>query len=306
MEKTDRILITGGRGMVGKHLLNHLTEAGYTDVCISNVDLMSPYYTKAAFAQIKPTYVFHMAAYVRGIAGNMKAQSYSFVRNTTINMNVIDACREVSVRKIVAMGTVAMYPDKKSEHYSESDLWEGQPHSSEYGYGNAKRHMLAQLECYKNDYGISYACAISTNLYGAHDRFDIEHGHVIPSLVRKFYEAKRDGTPVSIWGDGSATRDFLYVKDAVRGLVMMMESGEGAINLSTGDSYTIRQAAETLGIHSKHDVVEWDTSKPVGQKHRQYDMARLRALGFMPEYSLARGLKETYDWYSDNSECARK
>ncbi len=308
MEKTDRILITGGRGMVGKHLYDHLTASGYVHVFITDVDLASPYYTLAAFSQIRPTYVFHMAAYVRGLAGNMKAQSYSFLRNTTINMNVIDACREreIGVKKIVAMGTVAMYPGKESEHYIESDLWNGQPHASEFGYGNAKRHMLAQLECYKNDYGIDYVCAISTNLYGPHDRFDIEYGHVIPSLVRKFYEAKRDGTPVNIWGDGSATRDFLYVKDAVRALVMMMESGEGAMNLATGDSYMISQAVEALGVHSKHDIVEWDTTKPVGQRHRQYDVTKLRKLGFEPEYSLAHGLKETYEWYSNNEPAARK
>ncbi len=306
MEKKDRILVTGARGMVGRELVATLTSMGYPNVAKCNTDLMSTSYTLDMFAQFKPDYVFHLAAYVRGLGGNLKNGAYSFLRNTTINSNVIDGCRETFVKKIVAMGTVAMYPDNESEHYCEDDLWNGEPNLSEYGYGHAKRGMLAQLRSYKNDYGIEYACAISTNLYGPHDRFDIENGHVIPSLVRKFHEAKRDGTPVSIWGDGSATRDFLYVKDAARALVMMMDLGDGPINLATGDSYTILQAAEILGVHSKHDLVSWDTAKPVGQCHRQYDVSRLHRMGFYPAYSLARGLKETYEWYASNNECARK
>lgn len=280
---------------------------GYSNVAETNVDLMSLHATLEMFRDIKPAYVFHLAAYVRGIAGNMRSQSLSFLRNTTINTNVIEACRDSGVKKIVAMGTVAMYPDKQVGcFYSEDDIWNGEPHSSEYGYGHAKRGMYAQLQAYRKDYGLEYVCAISTNLYGPHDRFDIENGHVIPSLIRKFHEARRSEVPVTIWGDGSATRDFLYVKDAARALVMMMDLGDGAMNLATGDSYTILQAAKAIGAHAGYDRVEWDTSKPVGQRHRKYDVSRLTRMGFSPEYSLSRGLRETYDWYSGNELRARR
>ncbi|OYW20449.1 MAG: hypothetical protein B7Z52_02285 [Burkholderiales bacterium 12-64-5] len=170
-----------------------------------------------------------MAGFVRGIMGNMESKAESFLKNLLINTHVIDAAQTVGVKKIVAMGTVAAYPDPAPAYpITEDMIWSGAPHTSENSYGQAKRAMLAMLQAYQESYGLPFVFAISTNLYGPYDNFDVKHGHVIPSLIRKFYEAKCDGGTVTVWGDGSAQRDFMYIDDTAAALVACMERAQWA------------------------------------------------------------------------------
>lgn len=298
MNKDARILVTGAQGFVGRNLFLHLKASGFTNIygLGTEYELTDALSCDVPFAG-GPEYVFHCAGFVRGIAGNMANQEKAYRINTLINTNVVAACIEHKVKKIVALGTVAMYPGSIGQTLlPETSLLSGPPHKSEYAYATAKRGMLAHLAVS----GLDWAMPICTNMYGPHDRFDVEHGHVIPSLVRKFYEGSS-----TIWGDGSQRRDFLYVKNAVRALVTIMEKGQGAINLATGETHSIRTVAEELSRLSGHSYT-YDATKPVGQHSRSYDVSRLSALGFKPEYTLEQGLKETYDWYAANHLNARK
>lgn len=311
MRPADKILITGAGGFAGSNLVRFLRAQGFQNVvglASRDCDLTNFEATQACFNAIQPAYVFHLAGYVFDIMGNMLNQAESYLRNTLINTHVIEASHKARVKKIMAMGTVAMYPDPlPSDSLREDMIWAGAPHNSERGYAHAKRGMLAQLEVSRESYGLNYVCAISTNLYGPHDRFNSDTGHVIPSLVHKFYEAKRDGNNVTVWGDGSAKRDFLYIDDTSRGLCVLMEKLEGPVNLATGRVNSIREAVEILAAHTNmQDRIRWDTSKPNGQPYRAYDISKLAKAGFICQINLKEGLQRTYDWYAANAETARR
>jgi GDP-L-fucose synthase len=304
------ILITGGSGLVGIHLREYLQSQGFTGILAppsAECDLTDRPAVRDYFKRNHPGYVFHLAGLVHGIMGHMRNQGEAYLENTLINTHVIDACREVAVKKVVAMGSIAVYPDlEPGTPFKEDDVWKGPPHSSEYGYAQAKRGMLAQLLAYENSYGMPYAFAFSTNLFGPHDRFNTETGHVIPSLVKKFHDATQAKTTVTVWGDGSALRDFLYVKDAARGLHTIMNNVTGPINLATGTSHRICDVVNILaGYTGMQEQIVWDTSKPNGQIFRAYDVSRLRAAGFTCQYTFDRALHETYDWYASNSGAVR-
>jgi GDP-L-fucose synthase len=239
--------------------------------------------------------------------GNIKAQGQAYLDNTRMNTNVVEAARLAGATKVVAMGSTAVYSDSVALPMSESEIWKGPPHYSEAGYAHAKRGMLAQLEAYKDQYGLDYAYCVSTNLFGPHDKFDEQHGHVIPSLLSKFLRANRSGGPVTIWGTGTPQRDFLYSKDAALALRMIGEGFTGAINVATGHAISI---FDTVGLITEvsgfKGAVEWDRTKPDGQKLRSYDVSKLAALGFQPRYSLRDALKESYEWLAANAAKARR
>jgi GDP-L-fucose synthase len=310
MQRDDAILITGGSGLVGVNLREYLQSQGFAKILVptsSECDLTNRQGVLDYFRQNKPDYVFHMAGFVRGIMGNMRNQGESFFKNTLINTHVIDACHQAAAKKVVAMGTMAMYPEPEpGVPLTEDDVWKGPPHPSEYGYAQAKRGMLAQLQTYGSSYDMPYAFAFSSNLYGPHDRFNTETGHVIPSLVKKFHDAKQAGTSVTVWGDGSAQRDFIYIKDVSRALHTIMDSIDGLVNLASGRSERIRDIVEVLAAHTgMKERIVWDTSKPSGYILRTYDVSRLRAAGFTCQYTLEKALDETYDWYAEHSTVAR-
>ena len=191
---------------------------------------------------------------------------------------------------------------------SEDHIWDGPPHFSESGYAHAKRGMLAQLEAYHDQRdGLDYAYCVSTNLFDPHDRFDERHGHVLPSLLSKFLRANLTGGPVTIWGTGTPQRDFLYAKDAALAVRMIGEGFTGAINLATGKAISIADTVDLIAeVSGYRGRVEWDRSKPDGQKLRAYDVSRLEELGFRPRYSLREALKETYAWLGENVATARR
>lgn len=305
MDKDSTIVVTGGHGMVGKAIVAQLKAEGYGNVVPvgrQECDLTRLDDTVAFFRKTKPVYVFHAAARVYGILGNMNNQGLSFLDNCLINTSVVEASRLAGVKKITVFGTGAVYPFPPARlPLEETTIFDGRPHPSESGYAHAKRAMLAMLEAYQQSYGIDWAYIVSCNLFGPEDKFDIVGGHVVPSLIRKFYEAKRDGGNVSVWGDGSAQRDFLYVKDAARVALLVMENFSGPVNMGSSDVWSIGQIVEAIAdISGMTGRVEWDDSKPNGQAYRAYDLSKLNSVSFKPAWSIYDGLAETWEWYCRN------
>ena len=309
LQPNDQILITGASGLVGSALAAELTDAGYQNLVLvgsTDVDLRDEQRTHDLFEACRPDVVFHVAARVYGLMGNLANKSNVFIENIRMNTNVIESCRRWNVRKVIAMGSAAIYGDTVTLPMCESDVWTGPPHASERPYAHAKRTMLAQLETYREDEGMSFAYCISTNLFGPNDRFDEQWGHVVPSLISKFHAAKCSGEPVSVWGTGSPTRDLLFSRDAATAMRLIAERGQGVINLATGESHTIRNVVELIAEVSEfRGSIAWDGSKPDGQMQRSYDVSILQALGFTPRWSLKDGLRETYNWYAANKSTAR-
>ncbi|MFZ0801113.1 MAG: NAD-dependent epimerase/dehydratase family protein [Terriglobales bacterium] len=302
IQRADTILITGGSGLAGSSLKEYLQSQGFERILAPasrECDLTDRQTVLDYFERNKPAYVFHMAGFVRGIMYNMRNHGEAYLKNTLINTHVVEACHAAEVKKVVAMGSVAMYPEPgSSAPLTEEDVWKGPPHSSQYGYAQAKRGMLAQLQVYEHSYGMPYAFAFSASLYGPHDRFNTETGHVIPSLVKRFHDAKHAKTPVTIWGDGSAHRDFVYIKDAARALHTIMDNITGPVNLASGTTRKIRDVVNILAAHTgMTEQIIWDNSKPNGYLFRAYEVSRLHDAGFTCQYTLEQALCETYDWY---------
>lgn len=307
---TERVLVTGSGGLLGSALvrvLESMTQAALATPRRGDCDLRDECAVAALWQSFRPTLVFHLAAWVAGVQGNMSFGGEAFYENAKINLNVIEATRRVGARKLVAAGTTAIYPDGVALPMREADLWAGPPHWSEAPYGHAKRAMLAQLEAYEREYGLAYAYLICTNLYGPGDRFNEQYGHVIPALIKRFYNARTGALDsIDVWGDGSPIRDFLYADDAARGFVIAALRGGGALNLATGVTVTIRQLVEWLTeVSGYRGTVRWDETRPKGQLKRSYDVRRIRALGWRPAVGLREGLRRTYDWYAEHHDRAR-
>lgn len=305
----EKVLLTGASGVVGTALVDDLRAHGYDVVPVTSADgdLREPTQAERIIGDASPDAVVHLAARVHGLMGNIHAQGRAFLDNVRMNTNVVEAARLAGVRKVVAMGSTAIYSDTAPRPLSESAIWTGAPHGSEAGYAHAKRAMIAQLEAYHEEYGLEYAVALSTNLYGPGDRFDEAQGHVLPSLVSKFHRAVTSGTQVTVWGSGTPTRDFVYSTDAARALRLILEGYSGVINLATGTSVTIREAVETLADVSGYTgEIVWDSSKPDGQRKRTYDVGKVNALGWAPRVSLREGLDTTYRWYAEHHDVARR
>lgn len=305
MNKTDRILVTGAAGLMGSALVEHLRGQGYENVTAltrADCDLIDMAATFSTFERRGPDHVFHAAARVYGIMANLKNQGALFYDNCMINTNVIEASRRAGARKITVMGTGSVYPfPSPGLPLKEEMIFLGRPHAAQAGYASAKLAMLAMLEAYQDSYGLKWAYIVSANLFGPRDRFDTETGNAVPSLIRKFHDAKMNGGKVIVWGDGSAQRDFVYVKDAARIALGIMGSIEGPANMGSGQICRIRDVVDALAeITGLGDRIEWDRTKPNGQAYRAYDLSKIEGLGLKPAYSIREGLKETWDWY-----CAR-
>ena len=306
MNKSDRIVVTGAAGLLGSAVADHLYAQGYENVVglrRSDCDLLDASAAFAEFERRRPDHVFHAAAKVYGIMGSMKHQGVSFYENMMINTNVIEASRRAGARKVTAVGTGAVYPfPSPSLPLKEDMIFLGRPHPAHAGYANAKRAMLAMLEAYEESYGLKWAYIVSANLFGPRDKFDVEFGNVVPSLIKKFYDAKKSGGKVQVWGDGSAQRDFLYVKDAARAGLGVMSNIDGAVNMGSGHVCSILDVVDTLSdLTGMSGRIEWDASKPNGQAYRAYDLTKIDKMGFQPAYSLRDGLRETWDWYCEQN-----
>ena len=302
MNKSDRIIVTGAGGLLGSALVDYLGAEGYESVVglrRADADLLDTAATFAEFERRRPDHVFHAAARVYGVMGSMKHQGLSFYENSMINMNVIEAARRSGARKVTAMGTGSVYPfPSPGLPLKEDMIFLGRPHPAQAGYANAKRAMLAMLEDYEERYGLNWAYIVSANLFGPRDKFDVEFGNVVPSLIKKFYDAKKSGGNVTVWGDGSAQRDIIYVEDAARAALAVMTKLSGPVNVGSGHVYRIRDVVETLcDLTGMSGRIEWDASKPNGQAYRAYDLTKIHDIGFQPIYSLRAGLEKTWNWY---------
>lgn len=302
MNKTSVIMVTGAHGLVGSSLVDFLKHKGYEHVVgigRSDCDLLDSAQTKEVMLRIRPEYIFHCAARVYGILGNMNNKGISFYDNILINTNVVEAARISGVKKITVMGTGAVYPyPPPGLPLKEEMIFMGLPHSSEDSYAHAKRAMLAMLHAYEESYNLQWAYVVSCNLFGPRDKFDTENGHVVPSLIKKFSDAKKNDDDVLVWGDGSAQRDFMYVKDAAAALECIMNNLCGPVNLGSGRVYSIRQIVDALAnITGLTSRVKWDAARPNGQDYRAYELSKLSSAGFRCQYEIERGLKETWDWH---------
>jgi len=296
--------------MLGREVVAHLHRQKFTAVLTplrSVLDLTDVAAVNEYFLRHKPRCVFHLAAVVYGLLGNMKNQLNALAANTLINHNVLSACAAARVDKIVFAGTVAAYPyPYPALPLTEDMLWAGRPHQGEYGYAASKRHAIAHLEVLKTDLGIDYSAALLTNLYGPFDKFDDRSGHIVPSLMKKMHAAKATGGPLRVWGNPTTTRDFLHAEDAARALVLCLDEVTGPVNVCSGVTVRVADVVDALATAAGFNgQIVWESDKPVGIPERSVSDRILRPLGFRPVWDLRAGIRMTWDWFKKNYSSAR-
>ena len=300
-----KILVTGGSGFLGRNLLGKLRENKNYEIFSPrsrNFDLTNPKQAKDLFDYFKPQAVINLAAVVGGIGANKDNPGSFFYKNMLIGLNVIHNCYDYGVDKIVQIGTVCSYPKFTPVPFKEDDLWNGYPEETNAPYGIAKKASYVMLDSYKQQYDLNSTILVPCNLYGPYDNFDPKSSHVIPALIKKFIEAKQNRhDSVSCWGSGNATREFLYVNDAVEAIVksLCVDTQPAPINLGGGQEISIRDLAEKIrAVVGYSGEIKWDTSKPDGQPRRFLDISRAKQLlDWEPKTNFDTGLKETIDWY---------
>jgi len=300
-----KILITGGTGFLGRHLNRLLDDDNrYRAISLSskNADLTNYHDTLFKVQFYKPDIVIHLAAVCGGIGANKNSPADFFEKNLMMGVNVLKACHETKVEKLVTLGSVCSYPSLTPVPFREENIWNGYPEKTNAPYGIAKRVLMEGCKAYNSQYGDNFIHLIPVNLAGEYDHFDLENSHVIPALIRKMHEAKlEDKKEVVIWGDGSASREFLYAGDCARAIVMAMENYNSPepVNIGTGKEITIKdlvlQVKNTVGFNGR---IVFDESKPNGQARRCLDVSKAKEkFGFEAEISLEETLNRTYNWY---------
>jgi GDP-L-fucose synthase len=295
-----KTLVTGGGGFLGSHLVERLEQAGHEVVVARRRDYDLTRYDDAErlFADARPELVFHLAAEVGGIGANRENPGRYWYANLMMGAHVLELSRVHSVDKLVIAGTVCAYPKFTPVPFSEDDLWNGYPEETNAPYGVAKKSVLVGGQSYREQYGLNAIFLLPANLYGPRDNFDLETSHVIPALIRKMVNASGE---VVLWGDGSPTREFLYVDDCADGLLLAADRYDepGPVNLGTGVETSIRELAETVAdVTGFTGELVWDTSMPNGQPRRQLDATRAeRLFGFRAGTALREGIERTVAWY---------
>jgi len=295
-----RALVTGGGGFVGSRLAERLEADGH-DVFVARrneYDLTTMDAAARLFAAAQPELVFHLAAEVGGIGANRANPGRYWYANLMMGAHVLEQARLHDVDKLVIAGTVCSYPKHTPVPFSEDELWNGFPEETNAPYGVAKKAVLVGAQAYRQQYGLRAAYLLPANLYGPRDNFHETNAHVIPDLIRKMLEGRDE---IVLWGDGTPTREFLYVDDCVEGLVLAAERWDGPepVNLGTGEEISIRDLAELVADVTGFDGrIRWDTSMPNGQPRRALDASRARELfGWEARTALREGLEQTVAWY---------
>jgi GDP-L-fucose synthase len=294
------VLVTGGGGFLGSHLVERLRADGNDVVAArsADYDLTSMDETARMFDDAEAELVFHLAAEVGGIGANRANPGRYWYANLAMGLNVLEQARLHATPKLVIAGTVCSYPKFAPVPFNEADLWDGYPEQTNAPYGVAKKAILVGAQAYREQYGLDAIFLLPTNLYGPRDNFDLETSHVIPALVRKMVESEDE---VVLWGDGSATREFMYVDDCVEGLVLAAERYDGPdpVNLGAAREISIRDLAELIAdVTGYEGRITWDTEKPNGQPRRSVDGTRAKELfGFEARTALREGIEHTVAWY---------
>lgn len=300
----NKILITGGSGLVGKSVTVGIKLNS------SDADLRNWEQTKQIFEKFKPEQVIHCAARVGGVGANMNYKGEFFYDNMMINTNVLEASRLVGVKKVVSFLSTCVFPDDIEYPLTENKIHLGEPHNSNYPYAYAKRMLDVQSRAYNEQYGTNYVCVVPTNIYGPNDNFNLDNGHVLPSLIHKCYLAKKNGTDFVVWGSGKPLREFIYSEDVGKLTEWVLENYEEnePIILSTSEEISIGNVVEMVVnyMNFKGNVI-FDKDKLDGQFRKPSDNSKLKS--YLPDFeftSIEEGIKKSVEWFVKNYEILRK
>jgi GDP-L-fucose synthase len=300
-----KVVVTGGVGFLGSFVIRKLKERGAQDIFIPTIeeyDLVAPEAVDRLFKNVKPDVIIHLAAHVGGIGANREHPAEFFYDNLMMGVQLIHQAWKHDVQKFVAIGTVCAYPKFTPIPFKEDDLWIGYPEETNAPYGLAKKMLLVQSQAYRQQYGFNSIFLLPVNLYGPGDNFNLDSSHVIPALIRKCIEAQDKGDKeLVVWGDGSPTREFLFVEDAAEGIVTAAEKYNGSepVNLGSGYEISIKNLVDMIArLTGFSGTITWDTSKPNGQPRRCLDISRAeKYFGFRARVTFEEGLQRTIDWY---------
>ena len=309
-----RVVVTGGAGFLGSIVVAQLRQQGCRDIWVprsQDYDLVQMDAVRRLYDDAAPDIVLHLAARVGGIGANQANAGRFFYDNLMMGTQLMEVGRQRGLEKFVALATICAYPKYTPVPFREDDLWSGYPEETNAPYGLAKKMMLVQAQAYRQQYGFNAIVLFPVNLYGPGDNFDMQTSHVIPALIRKCVEAQAKDEPrVVLWGDGSPSREFLYVDDAARAILMAAKhyNGHEPVNIGTGEEITIQNLAHLIAdeVGYKGELV-WDTGKPNGQPRRCLDTTRAKQLfGFEAAIKLRAGLRTTIGWFQANRESFRE
>ena len=310
--RDQRVVVTGGAGFLGSVLVRKLRERGCREIVVPrsrDYDLVQMGAVKRLYADAKPDLVFHLAARVGGIGANQAQPGRFFYDNLMMGTQLMEAARLHGVKKFVAVGTICAYPKFTPVPFREETIWDGYPEETNAPYGLAKKMLLVQSQAYRQQYGFNSIVLFPANLYGPGDNFHPKTSHVIPAIIRKCLEAKESGaSSVTLWGDGTPTREFLHVEDAADGILLAAERYDRSepVNLGTGQEISIRALSALIVEATGYTgAVRFDPDRPNGQPRRCLDVSRATEFGFHAGRSLKAGLHETVAWYREHraSQC---
>jgi GDP-L-fucose synthase len=307
-----RVFLTGGGGFLGGFIREKLAQQQPEALHAprrTELDLRDAAATRAYIERTRPNLIIHAAGVVGGIGANRVHPGLFFYENAIMGIQLIEEARHAGVEKLVCLGTICAYPKFTPPPFHEDELWNGYPEETNAPYGIAKKALLVQLQAYRDEYGFNGVFLLPVNLYGPRDNFDLETSHVIPAMIRKFIDAKRRGEDeVVLWGDGSPTREFLYVEDAAAAIVLASERYDGAlpVNVGAGREISIRDLAQQVAQATDYrGRITWDATKPNGQPRRALDVTRAEEeFGFRAETPFDEGLRKTIEWYLASSGAA--
>lgn len=305
-----RVVVTGSTGFLGSHLLPILVQrygtGRITALSSRDYDLVDPRQVRKLFQERKPDVLIHLAAYSGGIGANSAYPADFFYRNIMLTVPVFQAAAEYGLKKLIYPIGGCSYPAKAVSPIDEGQMWDGYPQQESVGYSMAKKMGLVASECYGKQYGLSSVILVPGNMYGEHDNFRTSEAHVIPALIRRFFEAKRENArEVVVWGTGRPVRDFVYAGDVAATFPFFIEEykSSGPVNISSGTTTSIKELAETVkDMVGYTGEIVWDKSKPDGQTVKIFDVTRMKQLGLSCPTSLHDGLKKTISWFAKNYE----